>query len=411
MSATEVMPIEALEPRQQQQILSVMPDGQLDIVSMGKVLAQCGYFKDIKSLSQGIVKIMLGRELGLGPLMSIMKLYIVKENPVISANLMASRIRQSGTYDYELIVLDQTKAKIRFSRKIGGAWKVLTPDIDFTIDHAKVAQVGGWNSQYNPKKGKDFDPDSNWTKWPRNMLFARAMSDGYRFHCPDVFSMSVYTPADFEVPIDASGEIMRDITPEEKGATAPVTTSAPTDGKGTSVIDRIVQEKTQSAGPKVEKIAQEPSGPEVKEESMVEVGQDKNDSPECSVADFEQIEALAKKCVVTMRSVQEHVTGTMGFESYGQLTKARLPEVLRWINAKALLPPAAPKPAAADGTARCTDKQFETLESERSAKDLDPKTLWNWVKGTFGYKTYRELQQQHFSKVLVFIQAGGKDAQ
>ncbi len=228
---------EALAPVQQQQLLQVMPNGQLDIVSMGRVLAQSGYFKDIKSLSQGVVKIMLGQELGLGPLMSIMKLYIVKESPVISANLMAARIRQSGVYDYEVLELDNTRCKIRFMRKKDGQWKAMVPDVTFTIDDAIRAQLGGLNSQYNPKKGKDFDPDSNWAKWPRNMVFARCMSDGYRFQCPDVFSMSVYTPGDFEVPIDAAGEIMRDVTPSpEPKPEAPAASS-------TSAIDRIVAQK------------------------------------------------------------------------------------------------------------------------------------------------------------------------
>jgi hypothetical protein len=34
----------------------------------------------------------------------------------------------------------------------------------------------------------------NLDKFPRNMLFARAMSNGVRWYCPDVFDTAVYTP-------------------------------------------------------------------------------------------------------------------------------------------------------------------------------------------------------------------------
>ncbi len=305
MKQTETpKPQDALGPVQQQQLLQVMPNGQLDIVSMGRVLAQSGYFKDIKSLSQGVVKIMLGQELGLGPLMSIMKLYIVKESPVISANLMAARIRQSGVYDYKILEHDNARCKIRFLRKEDGKWNPTGPDVSFTVDDAKRAQLGGSHN------GGAFHGDSNWAKWPRNMVFARCMSDGYRFQCPDVFSMSVYTPGDFEVPIDAAGEIMRDVTP-----TPEPKPDQPT-GSSTSAIDKIVQQRS--------KPAVEPAPtPDPEPPANGEISDD----------EYTVIADLATECGLKTGDVQQYMKQELGYQKglVKKLKRDDYEKVVMWL--------------------------------------------------------------------------------
>ena len=57
-------------------------------------------------------------------------------------------------------------------RKIGNS--------TFTIDDAKKAGT------------------KNVDKFPKNMLFARAMSNGVRWYTPDIFNGSVYTPEELE---------------------------------------------------------------------------------------------------------------------------------------------------------------------------------------------------------------------
>jgi hypothetical protein len=53
----------------------------------------------------------------------------------------------------------------------------------FTMEDAKRAGLSGGD---------------NWKKYPRNMLFARAMSNGAKWYCPDVFGGPVYTPDELE---------------------------------------------------------------------------------------------------------------------------------------------------------------------------------------------------------------------
>jgi hypothetical protein len=45
----------------------------------------------------------------------------------------------------------------------------------------------------------------NLEKFARNMLFARAMSNGVRWYCPDVFDSPVYTPEELGANVDGEG--------------------------------------------------------------------------------------------------------------------------------------------------------------------------------------------------------------
>ena len=51
-------------------------------------------------------------------------------------------------------------------------------------------------------------PGSPWEKYPRNMVFARALTNGARWYCPDVFNGPIYTPDELGagVAIDSQGD-------------------------------------------------------------------------------------------------------------------------------------------------------------------------------------------------------------
>jgi hypothetical protein len=52
--------------------------------------------------------------------------------------------------------------------------------------------------------GKD-----NWRKFPRNMLFARALSNGVRWYAPDIFNgATVYTPDELGAAEDDDGNVV-----------------------------------------------------------------------------------------------------------------------------------------------------------------------------------------------------------
>ena len=158
----------------------VRPNAGLDeVLTLGKTLAASGYFNDTRDAAQAAVKVLAGQELGLGPIASMTGIYIVKGRVTMSANLMAAQIKRSGRYNYRVTTMTNEAVVVEFfesGQSIGVS--------SYTADDAKAA--GLWGSS---------DP---WKKSPRNMLFARAMSNGAKWFTPDIFAGPVYTPDEME---------------------------------------------------------------------------------------------------------------------------------------------------------------------------------------------------------------------
>lgn len=159
-----------------------------DIMSIGKAFAESGMFTDIKSAAQAIVKIQAGQEIGIPPFAAMSGIHIIQGKPTIGAGLIASSIKGSGKYDFRVVEHSEKICSIEFFQG-----KESLGISTFTIDDAKKAGT------------KNID------KFPKNMLFARAISNGVKFYTPDVFSGPVYTPEEMEqVTIDAPVEVLPD---------------------------------------------------------------------------------------------------------------------------------------------------------------------------------------------------------
>lgn len=145
-----------------------------------------GYFADTRDASQAIVKIMAGREMGFGAFASMTGVYIIQGRPSVGANLMASAVKRSGRYDYKVIELTDSACEIEYyqgGKTIGRS--------RFTIEDARKAGT------------------KNLDKFPRNMLFARAMSNGVRWYTPDVFDgAAVYTPEELGAEVNEAGDVI-----------------------------------------------------------------------------------------------------------------------------------------------------------------------------------------------------------
>lgn len=155
----------------------VRTDG-MDIFKLGDVLAKSGYFQDTRDAAQAIVKILAGQELGIPVVAAMTGIYLVKGRVTLSANLMASLVKRNG-YNYRVIDLSDERCRLEFFQR-GESIGVS----EFTTSDAKKAGLGG----------------DNWVRYPRNMLFARAMSNGVRWYCPDVTNGPVYTPDELGDP-------------------------------------------------------------------------------------------------------------------------------------------------------------------------------------------------------------------
>lgn len=137
-------------------------------MAIGSIFAESKMFPDIKTQAQAMVKILAGKELNLSPFESMASIYLVNGKLALTSKAMAALIKRSKKYDYKVEKLDDVECVISFSNgetEIGKS--------SFTSkDAAKAGLIN-----------KD-----NWKNFPRNMLFARALSNGCRWFCPDVIS-------------------------------------------------------------------------------------------------------------------------------------------------------------------------------------------------------------------------------
>lgn len=160
----------------------------LSLATLGDILHKSGMFADIQSAAQAIVKVMAGRELGFGPIYSMTKIALVKNRITLSAESMAALIKRSGTHGYRVTTHTDKECSIDF---LEGVEKVYTST--FTIADAQRAGV--------------IKADSGWEKFPRAMLFARALSQGARIVCPHLIA-GAYTHEELGALVDEEGNLL-----------------------------------------------------------------------------------------------------------------------------------------------------------------------------------------------------------
>lgn len=181
-----------------------------DAERAAKAMAASGYFQDAHQAAQAVVKILAGSELGFGPFAAMSGVYIISGRPSIGANLMAAAVKKSGRYNYRIVEMSEKSCSIDFyegSEKIGNS--------TFTLEDGRKAGT------------------KNLDKYPRNMLFARAISNGVKWFCPDVFNGSpVYTPEELGANVNEDGEVIEAPFTSAPTTNQPAEITAPTNGNG-----------------------------------------------------------------------------------------------------------------------------------------------------------------------------------
>ena len=172
---------------QKQTAIAIRDD--MSLGTLGEMLARSGYFTDARDAAQCVVKVLAGRELGFGPVASMTGVYIVKGKVSLSANLMAAAVRRSGRYTFKVNVLTPENCEIEFFEVVNGKRESLGVSA-FSLKDAQKAGT------------------QNLDKFPRNMLYARAMSNGVKWFTPDVTGGPVYTPEEMGERVNEDGEII-----------------------------------------------------------------------------------------------------------------------------------------------------------------------------------------------------------
>lgn len=146
-------------------------------------------FPGIANAEGALAVILAGAELGFGPIASLTGIHLIKGKVTPSATLIAASIRKSDRYEYRLNKLSNTECEIEFfdrNTSLGVS--------AFTWQDAVNAGLAGGD---------------NWKKFTRNMLFARAMSNGAKWYCPDLFGgNAVYVPEELGANVDGDGQVV-----------------------------------------------------------------------------------------------------------------------------------------------------------------------------------------------------------
>lgn len=109
--------------------------------------------------------ILYGRELGLPPMTALGSTHLIKGRVGVSAEILRALVLEQG---HEIVVRESTGAQVVMAGRRKGTtdWTVVT----WTLDDARRAKLGG----------------DNWTKYPRQMLAARASAELCRLIFADV---------------------------------------------------------------------------------------------------------------------------------------------------------------------------------------------------------------------------------
>lgn len=179
----------------------VRPADLEELTALGTALMQSGFFRDVEKVAQAGVKVLAGRELGLPPVEAMRSLHIVEGKIEMSADLLATRVKQHPRYDYRILRIDETGCDIAFFQD-GDELGVSS----FTDKDRETAGLALKSAKGAP---------SSWAKYPRNMMFARAMSNGVAWYCPDVASSGrIYVDGEIDIANEAPPRVVDAATGE-----------------------------------------------------------------------------------------------------------------------------------------------------------------------------------------------------
>lgn len=177
-----------------------------DLARLSGMLASSGYFKDARDAAQAGVKVLAGLEMGFGAFASMTGIHLIDGKPSVGANLLAQAVKRSGRYNYRVTTHTDQECVIAFyeaGEKIG--------ESSFSMKDAQAAGVAG--------RGP-------WKAYPKAMLFARALSQGVRWHCPDVLGgTTAYVPEELGASVDGDGNVITVESRPVQPATEPKPTS------------------------------------------------------------------------------------------------------------------------------------------------------------------------------------------
>lgn len=162
--------------------LSLAPRDTNEAFGLAERAVKSGLFSALKKPEEALVILLMGSELGLGPMQSLRSIYVVNGKPVLSADLLVALVRRSGECEsWRVVESTDTRCEIHTTRKGEKQAEVCV----WTIERARKAKITG---------------KPTWDSYPAQMLKARCAAELARQVYPDVGIAGVYTPDEMEQP-------------------------------------------------------------------------------------------------------------------------------------------------------------------------------------------------------------------
>ena len=170
---------------------NIVPMTYGEMGNFAKIVMQSRMFTSIQSTQQALLTMVAGREMGMGFIEACNSLYIVNGKVSLLAGKVGEMIKRSGRYDYRIKEHTNEICVIEFLQKSldGTKWESIG-ESKFDLKDKEQAKLSGMN----------------YDKYPRNMLFARALTNGARWHCPDVFGGAIYDPEELGAKVQYSDD-------------------------------------------------------------------------------------------------------------------------------------------------------------------------------------------------------------
>ena len=145
-----------------------------DLSEVAALIFNSHVYGDIQTKEAAAIKIVAGMEYGFNPFQSMSMIDFIQGRPTLNAHGKATLINSSGDFRLKIKTLTPQLCEIEVCRKNAeGQWKIVNTN-SFSIEDAKQAELTNGKNAHS------------WKKYPRNMLFARCVSNIWRWDCAEL---------------------------------------------------------------------------------------------------------------------------------------------------------------------------------------------------------------------------------
>lgn len=158
-----------------------------DLATMATAVSRARMFKDVDTPERAATKMLVAMAMGFDPMAGLTGIDIIDGNPSPNGHFWAAAIESHPRYDYVVRESTSERCTLEFLRdgEFRGA-------VTWTMEDAERAGL----------HGKD-----NWKKYPRPMLYNRAMTEGVRMFCPQLLGgLRAYSAEELEGISPATSE-------------------------------------------------------------------------------------------------------------------------------------------------------------------------------------------------------------